>query len=227
MAATGQLTVAAILVAAGDGTRLGANMPKAFVNVAGRTILEHATAHFADHRQVRDVVVVVPAGLLGTASSLVPGAQVVAGGPTRQDSVARGLAALADDVEFVLVHDVARPFVPAAVIGRVLDALVGGAAGVVPTLPVTDTIRRYDAATGDLGATVDRAALRAMQTPQGFVRSVLVAAHADSAGAEASDDAALVEALGEHVVSVAGDVEAFKITHPLDLALAEVVALRG
>ena len=127
MAATGQLTVAAILVAAGDGTRLGANIPKAFVNVAGRTLLEHAAARFADHRQVRDVIVVVPAGLLATASSLVPGAQVVAGGPTRQDSVARGLAALADDVEFVLVHDVARPFVPAEVIGRVLDALVGGA----------------------------------------------------------------------------------------------------
>ena len=231
MAATGRQTVAAILVAAGDGSRLGANIPKAFVNVAGRTILEHALDRFVDHPRVGEVVVVAPAAMLDAAAALVPSARVVAGAATRQESVSCGLAVVSDAADCVLVHDVARPFVTAEVIDAVLDALAGGAVAVVPTLAVTDTIRRFDAATGELGALVDRSALRAMQTPQGFVRSVLVAAHAGSVAAGslhsgATDDAALVEAIGEHVVSVPGDVRSFKITHPLDLALAEVVALR-
>ena len=223
MAATGHLTVAAILVAAGDGQRLGAAVPKAFCVVAGRTLLEHAAGRFAAHPAVRDLVIVAPPTLIESASSLVPAALVVAGGRTRQESVRRGLAALADDVDVVLVHDVARPFVPADVISRVIAALSGGAQAVIPAVPVVDTVKRVDASDA-ITETVERTSLRAVQTPQGFRRSVLVEAHAASDGPGVSDDAALVEARGVRVVVVAGADESFKITRPWDLVLAEVVA---
>jgi 2-C-methyl-D-erythritol 4-phosphate cytidylyltransferase len=221
MAVHGPATVAAILVAAGSGTRLGAAIPKAFVAVAGRTLLEHAVARFAAHPRVRDVVVVAPPSELARAAALVPGVTVVAGGETRQQSVSRGLAALAADVDGVLVHDVARAFVPAPVIDRVIDAL-SAAEAAIPVLPVTDTIRRTDA-TGELHETVDRTTLAAVQTPQGFSRAALVAAH-EGAPVSATDDAVLIEARGGRVVGVPGDDLAFKITYPLDLLLAEAVA---
>ena len=223
MAATGQVTVAAILVAAGDGQRLGAAVPKAFCVVAGRTLLEHAANRFAAHPDVRDLVIVAPPTLIESASSLVPAALVVAGGHSRQESVRRGLAALADDVDVVLVHDVARPFVPTEVISRVIAALSGGAQAVIPAVPVVDTVKRVDASDA-VTETVERTSLRAVQTPQGFRRSVLVEAHAASDGPGVSDDAALVEARGVRVVVVAGADESFKITRPWDLVLAEVVA---
>lgn len=224
------MIVAAVLVAAGSGARLGADVPKAFVEVAGRPLLVHAADRFGAHPGIRDLVVAAPAELVESAAVLVPGARVVPGGRTRQQSVDRALAVLADDVDTVLVHDVARAFVPAAVIDRVLAALAAGAQAVVPTLPVADTIRACDGA--ELGAVVDRARLAAVQTPQGFVRTVLVGAHeaaraAATASTDATDDAALVEAYGASVVGVAGAAEAFKVTVPLDLALAEAVAGRA
>ncbi|PZS14339.1 MAG: 2-C-methyl-D-erythritol 4-phosphate cytidylyltransferase [Pseudonocardiales bacterium] len=226
MAATGQLTVAAILVAAGDGRRLGASAPKAFCVVAGRTLLEHAASRFAVHPGVRDLVIVAPPSLVESAAALAPTADVVPGGPTRQESVARGIAVLADDVDTVLVHDVARPFVPADVITRVLAALRGGADAVVPALAITDTVKRVDLS-GEVAETIDRISLRAVQTPQGFRRSVLADAHAAGAGGMAvSDDASLAEARGVRVVVVEGADESFKITRPWDLALAELVAAR-
>jgi 2-C-methyl-D-erythritol 4-phosphate cytidylyltransferase len=225
MAAHGQLTVAAILVAAGSGERLGASVPKAFCTVGGRTLLEHAVARFAAHPGVRDLVVVAPPTLVESAAELVPGTAVVAGGRVRQDSVDRGLGGLADDVDTVLVHDVARPFVPADVISRVIEALAAGADAVIPAIPVADTVKRVDAS-GSVTETLDRAALRAVQTPQGFRRSVLVDAHAASDGTGVTDDAALVEALGVRVVVVEGADESFKITRPWDLELAELIARR-
>ncbi|MDQ2751165.1 MAG: 2-C-methyl-D-erythritol 4-phosphate cytidylyltransferase [Actinomycetota bacterium] len=225
MAATGQLTVAAIIVAAGDGQRLGAGRPKAFCEVAGRTLLEHAAARFVSHPDIRDVVVVAPASLVESATALIPAAAVVAGGRTRHASVARGLTALADDVDAVLVHDVARPFVPAEVISRVIATMAGGADAVIPVLLVTDTVKRVDQS-GAVIETLERAALRSVQTPQGFRRSVLVAAHAGADGSAVTDDAALVEARGVRVVVVDGADELFKITRPWDLALAELVARR-
>jgi 2-C-methyl-D-erythritol 4-phosphate cytidylyltransferase len=225
MAATGQLTVAAILVAAGDGQRLGAGVPKAFCEVAGQTLLEHAATRFVAHPAVRDLVVVAPPLRVESAAALVPTAAVVAGGRTRQESVERGLAALPDDVDAVLVHDVARPFVPAEVISRVVAALSGGAGAVIPVLPVVDTVKRVDESDAVV-ETLDRAPLRAVQTPQGFRRAVLVAAHADADGSAVTDDAALVEALGVRVVVVKGADELFKITRPWDLALAALVAGR-
>jgi 2-C-methyl-D-erythritol 4-phosphate cytidylyltransferase len=213
--------VAAILVAAGSGQRLGADVPKAFVTVAGRTLLEHAAARFTASPRIASVVVVAPVAELDRARRLT-GLPVVAGGATRQESVARGLAAVPEDARFVLVHDVARPFVPAPVIAAVVDALDGGADAVVPVVPVHDTVRRLD---GDgLGPVVDRSRLAAVQTPQGFRRAVLAAAHAGAAPG-ATDDAMLAEAAGARVISVPGADESFKITTPVDLARAEAVAL--
>jgi 2-C-methyl-D-erythritol 4-phosphate cytidylyltransferase len=169
-------------------------------------------------------MVLVPASYVERAQALSGANLVVAGGVTRLDSVRVGLAALADDVDAVLVHDVARPFVPAAVIDRVIDALAEGADAVVPAMAVTDTIKRVDAG-GRVVATVDRSELRAIQTPQGFRVAALVAAH--EGAPEASDDAGLIEALGGTVVVVAGAEEAFKITRPWDLRVAEALAARG
>jgi 2-C-methyl-D-erythritol 4-phosphate cytidylyltransferase len=225
MAAAGHLTVAAILVAAGSGQRLGAQQPKAFCCVRGRTLLEHALDAFAQHPLVRDVVVVAPPDALRHAAELAPRRIVVAGGATRQASVRCGLAAVARDVDVVLVHDVARPFVPSTVIDRVLAALVDGADAVIPARPITDTVKRVDAS-GAVVETIDRSALRAVQTPQGFRRSVLAAAHDFGSRTLATDDAALVEAQGGRVVVVDGADESFKITRPWDLVLAEAVAAR-
>jgi 2-C-methyl-D-erythritol 4-phosphate cytidylyltransferase len=215
------LTVAAILLGAGEGLRLGADVPKAFCLVGGRTLLAHSFDRFVAHPRVRDVVVVVPAAFLDRARELGSGVTVIAGGITRLDSVRIGLAALAADVDAVLVHDVARPFVPAPLIDRVVDALAAGADAVVPGLPVTDTIKEVGAGEAVI-ATLDRSVLRAIQTPQGFRRAALEAAHTDAP--EATDDAGLIEARGGSVVVVAGAEEAFKITRPWDLRVAEAIA---
>jgi 2-C-methyl-D-erythritol 4-phosphate cytidylyltransferase len=222
MAAHGSRTVAAILVAGGSGQRLGANVPKAFVVVAGRTLLEHAMARFAGHPDITSVVVVAPAAFVGRAREVTT-ASVVPGGDTRQTSVAAGLAAVSVDADYVLVHDVARPFVPATVITDVVAALDRGADAVIPVLPVHDTVRRVGAA-GELQGVVDRATLVAVQTPQGFPREMLVEAHAAGRYVEVTDDAALVEALGGQVVTVPGADESFKITRAWDLTVAAAVA---
>jgi 2-C-methyl-D-erythritol 4-phosphate cytidylyltransferase len=216
------MTVAAVLVAGGSGLRLGADVPKAFVPVAGRTLLEHAAERFTARADVACCVAVVPDGWLDKAGALCA-TPVVVGGSTRQQSVDAGLRALPPDVDTVLVHDVARPFVPAAVIDRVLAALAAGADAVVPVLPVTDTLKQV-ATDGTVTATVDRGTLVAVQTPQGFRRAVLVEAHAAAPDAAATDDAGLVERAGGRVVVVAGDEAAFKITTPRDLLLAEAIA---
>src|SRR5262249_27667099 len=177
---------------------------------------------FAEHPGVRDVIVVAPPDRIDQAKALT-GAVVVAGGATRQASVAAGLAALDAAIDTVLVHDVARAFAPAAVISRVIDAVQAGADAVLPVRPVTDTIKRVDDARRVVD-TVDRSTLVAVQTPQGFRRDVLLAAHAAATHAAATDDAGLVEAYGGTVVVVDGADESFKITHPWDLILAEAVA---
>jgi 2-C-methyl-D-erythritol 4-phosphate cytidylyltransferase len=219
------MIVAAVLVAAGSGSRLGASVPKAFVRVGGRTLLEHAVSRFRDDARVRDCVVVAPDDWVDEAFAAAR-CPVVAGGSTRQLSVASGLRALAADVDVVLVHDVARPFVPVAVIDRVLRALDRGCDAAVPALPVTDTVKRVDA-DGNVVATVDRDKLVAVQTPQGFRLAALVAAHDAAPDESASDDASLVETMGGTVVVVAGDEDAFKITTQRDLLLAEAVVARG
>ena len=220
------MTVAAVLVAAGSGFRLGADVPKAFVSVAGRTLLEHAHARFAAHPRIGPCVVVVPPDRVEQAADLAPNATVVPGGATRQESVARGLAALDSDVDVVLVHDVARAFAPAEVIDRVLDALTADVDAVVPALSVTDTMKQVDD-DNRVVATIDRTRLVAVQTPQGFRRTALVDAHAGALDGSATDDALLVESNGGVVVVVHGDEDAFKITRPRDLVVAEAVIAHG
>lgn len=224
MAAHGSRTVAAILVAGGSGERLSADVPKAFCMVGGRTLLEHAASRFAAHPLVHAVVVVAPASHVAQAASLTD-ATVIVGGATRQASVLAGLAAVQSDVDLVLVHDVARPFVPASVISAVVAALELGADGAVPVVPIHDTVRRIDS-DGAFVETLDRSTLVGVQTPQGFVRTVLLAAHERGYDLAVTDDAALVEAIGARVVAVPGADESFKITRPWDLAVADAVAFQ-
>jgi 2-C-methyl-D-erythritol 4-phosphate cytidylyltransferase len=219
------MKVAAILLAAGVGVRLGSTVPKAFHPVCDQTLLEHVLPRFVDHPSVRDVVVVVPPVLLDRAREITAGSGcvVIPGGVTRLDSVRAGLAVLHPDIEAVLVHDVARAFVPAEVIERVVQALLDGADAVVPALPVIDTIKTVrPSATGELVVdTLDRSMLRAIQTPQGFRRSALTDAH--SRPSEVTDDARLIELAGGTVVVVPGADEAFKVTRPWDLLIAEAL----
>lgn len=224
MLSAAALRVAAIIPAAGSGERLGADVPKAFVEVNGQSLLTrsaHAMALVADV-----VVVAAPIDLVELASQHVSGVDaevhVVAGGSYRQDSVGAGLAVLGEDVGFVLVHDAARPFVPEAVSQSVVDALRAGNEAVVPVLPIVDTIKRVNAE-GTVIETVDRITLRRVQTPQGFTRDVMVRAYADPTHV-ATDDAGLVEAMGVVVVTVDGDELAFKITTPADLEEAKRLA---
>ena len=218
------MIVAAVLVAAGSGSRLGAEVPKAFVRVGGRSLLEIAAERFRDDSRIGECIVVAPDNWVDQAAE-ASGCPAVAGGATRQLSVDAGLRALSPEADTVLVHDVARPFVPTAVVDRVLAALADGADAAVPGLPVTDTIKRVDDNQVVVG-TVDRSTLVAVQTPQGFRLAALVAAHEAAPDEHATDDAALVEAMGGRVVVVAGARDAFKITTPDDLLLAEAVAGR-
>lgn len=219
--------IAIIVVAAGSGTRLSAGAPKAFVGIDRHTMLRHALAGvFAATRA--QVIVVAPVGREGdaltevreAAGDRIDEASVVVGGSTRQESVAAGLRAVWPDVDVVLVHDAARALTPAVVFDRVLGALDAGASGVVPVLPVVDTIKRVD---GDVVVEgVDRSELAAAQTPQGFRRDVLETAYR-VADQDFTDDAALVAAAGHPVVTVAGDPAAFKITTPADLERARAL----
>jgi 2-C-methyl-D-erythritol 4-phosphate cytidylyltransferase / 2-C-methyl-D-erythritol 2,4-cyclodiphosphate synthase len=228
---------AALVPAAGRGERLGPGAPKALREIGGEPILLHAVRGLFASGRVGLVVVAAPpteegvaevqrmlAGLNG--SGLI---RVVPGGSTRQQSVALALAAVPEEgYEVVLVHDAARALTPPATIASVVDAVLAGQPAVIPVLPVADTIKSAlvdEAGAITVGRTVDRSGLRAVQTPQGFRREVLARAHA-AAGHDATDDAGLVESLGEPVGMIPGHVEAFKVTTPFDLILAEAVLAR-
>ncbi|WP_082775996.1 2-C-methyl-D-erythritol 4-phosphate cytidylyltransferase [Tsukamurella pulmonis] len=215
------MTVVALVPAAGQGTRLGLDVPKAFVTLKDRSLLERAVDGLFATGVVDEVVVMVPSDMVDGARALVPRARVVVGGAERTDSVRAGLAA-AGDAELVLVHDAARPMTPPAMIVRVVDALRAGASAVIPVLPVADTVKRVDA-DGAVLATVDRADLRAVQTPQGFTAASLRTAYDAAPGELATDDAGLVERAGGTVVTVAGDPLAMKITTAFDLRVAQAL----
>lgn len=221
-------SVGIVVVAAGSGTRLGAGEPKAFVELRGIPILEHALRGVFDAIEPMQVVVVAPAAKLSAARSILSrvagaardGRAVIAGGETRQDSVRAGLSALHPEVEVVLVHDAARALTPSTLLDRVVGAVRVSGAGVVPALPVSDTIKRVDGAL--VRETVDRSALVHVQTPQGFPRAELDLAYG-AADAEYTDDAALFQAADGTVTTVEGEARAFKITTPWDLRRAENV----
>ncbi|MFC6015426.1 2-C-methyl-D-erythritol 4-phosphate cytidylyltransferase [Plantactinospora solaniradicis] len=214
--------VAVLVPAAGAGVRLGPGGPKALRQIGGEPLLVHAVRRIAAAPSVHTIVVAAPPGdadavraLLAPIAELI----VVAGGATRQESVAAALAAVPPGPEIVLVHDAARALTPAILVEAVATAIRGGEDAVIPVLPVVDTIKEVSADGVVLG-TVDRSALRAVQTPQGFRRSVLAAAHA-AAVDPLTDDAGLVEKQGVRVACVPGSEYALKITRPFDLALAE------
>lgn len=221
--------VAVIVVAAGSGTRLGHAEPKAFVPLGADTILGVALDAVLGMRETPHVVVVVPADRVDeTRDRYAPVAaaasarfDVVAGGATRQESVAHGLAALPQDIATVLVHDAARALTPSIVFDEVLAAVRSRGHGVVPALDVVDTIKRIGEH-GRVLETVDRSALAAVQTPQGFPRRALDAAYA-AATSEFTDDAALAASAGMSVDAVPGDARAFKVTLPTDLRRAEAM----
>ena len=221
--------VAIIVVAAGSGTRLGAAEPKALVDLGGQTILEHALSRVFEMTDAAQVIVVAPAARLDQVRSLALGVAgaaadhvtVVAGGDTRQQSVAAGLAVLEPDVEVVLVHDSARAFTPASQFEAVIAGVRATGGGIVPGLAVADTIKQLDW-TGAVERTVDRSQLVAVQTPQGFPRAGLLSAYA-AASEDFTDDAAVFAAAGLPVTVVDGDPLAFKITTPWDLRRAESI----
>jgi 2-C-methyl-D-erythritol 4-phosphate cytidylyltransferase/2-C-methyl-D-erythritol 2,4-cyclodiphosphate synthase len=214
------MSVVALVPAAGSGQRLGANVPKAFVTVGGRALLVHAVDRLLA-AGVDRVVVAVPADHLSRARELLADrAMVVIGGADRVASVSAALEVAGDDAEVILVHDAARSFAPESMIQRVIDAVRGGAAAVVPVLPVIDTVRSLHPG-GSVAGTVDREMLRIVQTPQGFSAAVLRRAHAGAGTGGITDDAGLVEALGIPVTTVPGDRSAFKITTAADLADAQ------
>lgn len=222
-----------VVPAAGAGRRLGGGA-KALVRLAGRALLAHAVEAMEANQCTTAVVVVShPDALEATAKlladeGLAKVTALVAGGPTRQASVAAGLRALPPGPGYVVVHDAARPLVAPGAVDRMLELLLeAGLAGVVPGVPVIDTIRRVDDAQRSTGI-VDREQLRSMQTPQLFVREVLERAYrlARRDGVEATDEAALVELAGHQVQVVPGDPENLKVTTPLDLAVAETLLAR-
>ena len=216
------MRVAVLVPAAGSGVRMEAGSPKALLPLAGEPLLVHAVRGLRAAPSVGPIVVAAPPDRVADVTDLLSSYDVIVvpGGVERQDSVRGALAALPADVELVLVHDAARALAPPGLVEDVVAALVAGADAVVPVVPVTDTVKRVE---GDrVISTVDRSHLRAVQTPQGFRRSVLEEAHAqDHAGA--TDDAALVERLGRTVLTVPGDADAFKVTRPFDLLVAEAV----
>lgn len=228
--------VGVVIVAAGQGTRIGGATPKQFLEIAGVPMLLRSVRPFARHPSVAHVVVVLrpgdaaapPAWLLPHAGEMLT---IAAGGAERADSVAAGIAVLPASCDVVLVHDGARPFVDAALIDRVIEAARAGHA-VVPALAVSDTIKEMDS--GDptrILRTVPRERLRRVQTPQGFPRRMLEDAHAQAksaqrGGVKATDDAALVEQAGGIVRIVEGDPSNLKVTTTEDLELAEYLARR-
>ncbi|MER5483343.1 2-C-methyl-D-erythritol 4-phosphate cytidylyltransferase [Streptomyces sp. NPDC002812] len=231
---------AAVIPAAGRGVRLGPGAPKALRTLGGTPMLIHAVRAMARSRAITLVVVVAPSD--GTADvrrmldehALPERTEilVVPGGETRQESVRAGLDALPADITAVLIHDAARPLVPVDTVDTVVEAVRDGALAVVPALPLADTVKEVEP--GRPGepepvvSTPVRARLRAVQTPQGFDLATLRLAHEKVAvdGEGATDDAGMVEQLGVTVVAVPGHEEAFKVTRPLDLVLAEAVLAR-
>ena len=216
------MTTAVIIVAAGSGSRLDSPLPKAFVSVAGVPMLQHALSALTDWTRWDSLVLVVPGGYGAPARALATGmdsVHIVVGGETRGDSVQQGLVALPEGTSYVLIHDAARALMPPEVFDRVLDALESGAKGVIPHVPVVDTL----VTVGELSSTqsgVNRDELGSVQTPQGFKVEALVKAYA-ATSQEFTDDAAVLRSAGHEVLGVEGHPRGFKITYPDDLLRAE------
>lgn len=222
--------IAVILVAAGRGERLGANVPKALASIAGETLLAHATRAALLARSLKQIVIAAPESHIEQFAEIVRevaegiGSQVpirlVIGGDSRQASIAAAIKFCDEDVESILVHDVARALAPSSLFDRVADAVAEQQVGIVPLVSVVDTIKRIDGDT--VAATVDRSQLAIAQTPQGFPAETLRVCYR-SAVDEYTDDAALFQSFGGEVRQVVGDANAFKVTTQADLVRAEAL----
>ena len=212
---------AAIIAGAGSGHRLGADLPKALVKLIDKTLVEHAVAALAPVAEL--IIVTAPPGFEDKFKELL-GDQVtvITGGVLRSDSIRIALEKIPANYEYVLVHDAARAIASTDLAKNIVAQLIAGEQAVIPALEVIDTIKEVDAS-GYVRNTPDRSTLRAVQTPQGFVKSVL--AHAHSSAEDATDDAALVEAIGIEVKVIAGEERALKITTKSDLARAVQILL--
>ncbi len=209
-------TSAAIIAGAGMGHRLGADIPKALIQIDGITLIERAFTALST--VVDEIIITAPAGYEAEFQKIVgESATVITGGVLRSDSVNLALNSLSPSINYVLVHDAARALASADLASRVLGELRGGESAVVPVIQVVDTIKEIDR-DGYVRNTPDRSALKAVQTPQGFALDVLKRAHA--ASEDATDDAALVEALGIKVKTITGEARAMKVTNPEDIAIA-------
>ena len=208
--------VAVIIPAGGSGERLGAKIPKALVQLAGKTLIEHAVANMAPI--ANQIIVAAPAGFEEQFKDLLSSeVTVVTGGLTRTLSVKKALALVEKENEYILVHDAARSLASTDLAMRVIDSLRAGEKAVIPGMPVSDTIKRVD---GDnyVTKTPTRSKLRSIQTPQGFTRKLLLKAH--TSADDATDDAGLVEDRGVDVKVILGEERAMKITTMKDLAIA-------
>lgn len=223
------MRVAALVLAAGRGERFGASVPKAFLSLGGRPLVVRAIEALAARPEIELIVPVLPAEEFGRWETLARDfggaeklAEAVAGGAERQASMRAGLAVLPADIEWVAVHDAARPLLRAADVGRLLEEAARTGAALL-AVPVRDTLKRVRA--GRIEATLDRSETWAAQTPQVFrvalLREALAKAEADDF--LGTDDAQLVERLGAPVAVVEGDVRNLKITWPEDLELAEAI----
>ncbi|MBX3564512.1 MAG: bifunctional 2-C-methyl-D-erythritol 4-phosphate cytidylyltransferase/2-C-methyl-D-erythritol 2,4-cyclodiphosphate synthase [Sphingomonas sp.] len=208
------MKTAAIIVAAGSGTRAGGGIPKQFAMLAGKPMLAHSFAAFSSHPAIDEVLIVIGAGQEAMLADALGDVRFIIGGVTRRESVANGLAAI--EAERVLIHDAARPFLSHVVIDRLLAAL-DTHKGAIPGLPVADTL------VSTAGDAVSREGLTRVQTPQAFLVETIRAAHAAwPEDREATDDAQMVRALGHGVAIVEGDAALEKVTHPADFAAAEM-----
>lgn len=215
------MSVWTIVVAGGSGSRFGGDRPKQFTELAGRRVVDWSVRAAAAVSE--GVVLVVPADLV--AGTEVEGADVVVpGGATRSESVRAGLAAIPDDTDIILVHDAARPAATVGLFESVVEAVLAGAAGAIPGVPVTDTIKMVDE-DGAVYETLPREELVAVQTPQAFRADVLRQVHAGEP--DATDDAALVELAGGLVMVVPGEQGNLKLTVPADLERLEAALLVG
>ena len=213
--------VTVIIPAAGSGERLGAQLPKALVPLVGRTLVEHAVAHLSPIAS--QIIIAAPAGFESQFSALFgESVTVVTGGATRSESVKKALAVTDPASKYVLVHDAARALASTDLAARIIEELVAGEIAVIPGLAVVDTTKEVDAA-GYVIRTPDRSHLRAVQTPQGFAKDRLIAAH--ESHCDATDDAGLMELAGHKVKIIAGEERALKITTKNDLAIAARILL--
>ncbi|QGU01281.1 2-C-methyl-D-erythritol 4-phosphate cytidylyltransferase [Corynebacterium kalinowskii] len=225
--------VTALIAAAGKGTRLGAPVPKAFVTLRGKTLLERSIQAMINSAVVDDIIVLVSPDMEAYARELLTKRglfdaeipiRLVHGGGERADSIWQGLQALHDD-RVVLIHDAARALTPPGMIARVAREVLSGSDAVIPVVPVADTIKQVSGAV--VVDTPDRARLRAVQTPQGFDSAALKAVNAEYFAGDfdfvPTDDASLMEWAGKEVVTVQGDPMAFKVTTPMDMILAQVI----